>query len=472
MSGALLNEAGSPIQDESGVVIDVESGTPLHFVGFNILAPEFYLSIKPFTDMGAHASVRIDTSNPSNTVDTDGWPTGGESIISWDTYVPYSWDTGDYDVSWTGAGSLVIELISGASPPTFFLDTEERFILRTTGEISSLSLTPSGDVSQFTTSFLERASRAMCVRFMDPQYTNAEDFDPDHPHLHIQVSGSETYYHHSWTWQEMVDLSNAAQCDIWVNVHHLAATNTTYQDAMANALKTCYGTCFIELSNETWNSAFDQYAWFLANAGVQDQFGYYADLADTMFERFAGISSKFKGILASQAVQSSLYTRLKEAVRPLNYVYGLAIGPYWGGTWCREQSLIDPDIVTNTSFADMSTIAQADFDTNWKPEIELWKSYCDIEGWELMAYEFGPHFSPHPGVSKVTYADCWQHCYDYVKSDEAVTVYTDFLAWWESIGGSIACKFVDTNYNEWGSNRTETEISPVWTELLTRMKSE
>lgn len=468
----LLAEMGGGVQDEDGQDIQIESVRK--FVGFNILSPQFFRSAKHFNDVGPHATVKV-PSGSSSTVDSDGWPATGVAggiWITWDTFITYSWEVGDYDLTVTGGGSITVNQPSGESAPLVTLDaSDDRIILYPVGNVDTISFKPTGTTAKFTGTFLERAGKALCVRVMDATFTTNEYTTTPptstKPALSVQVaSGDGTYYHHGWSWQDVVDLSNDAQCDVWVNYPHTKYGDSSYLSDMANKLNECYGKVYVEFSNEAWNSSFTGiYNWIEANRGSQNHDAYHADLTDEIVQAFKAIMGpKCVGVLGSQAVSygrwSNIFDGSTGVTRPLNYIDAVAIAPYWGGTWALTT---DAATILSTSYADISTIIQADFDTNWKPNIEQWKTYCDSRGWDLLAYEGGPHLKRYTDQSAIDYLRA------YVRSTEAATVLADVLAWWDQLGGGIWCHFVDVDYEEWGAKRTESETSASWELLLGRM---
>lgn len=439
------------------------------FVGFNVLAPEFYRSTKPFVDMGPHASVRISESDGS-IVGADGWLTSGTGIISYDTFAPDSWSNGDYTVTYSGGGSISINLPNGFTAPNFTItDSVDRVLFYIYGDVSSISVKKNGETGYFTQSFLDRSSKAKCVRFMDGTYTN-EALSPDTDGLRTQSEGGLQWTHHGWTWDEIVQLSHEAQCDIWCNVHHLRYNDNTYLTNMANALAECYGRCYIEFSNETWNSGFPVYSWIPTVAGGQNSAGWHADMSDIIAELFKGVSNKFIGVLGSQAVGSGLFnTMVNNATRPLNFIDVVAIAPYWGGTWSFNSSV---STINSTSISDAVATFSSDFDTNWKPFIETWQSNCSSRGWGLVSYEGGSHLFKYLNVNIQEEADAYQKLLDINASQDMANLYNSILDWWNNLtGGGLFCHFADVDYGVWGPKPTENTSTLRWNTLLNRMKS-
>lgn len=432
-----------------------------------------YRSSKYFVDAGPTSSIRLDTTSGA-TIDSNGWPGSGATnniIISYDTFAPNSWPTGSYDISWTGSGNVAINLPGASSPPTFNVSgTTDRILLQPTGQVTSLSLKPSGMTGKFTSTFLDRASRAICLRVMDATYTNLGTVAPTATQRAIEIENAGTlrYYHHGWNWQDVVDISIAAKCDVWVNVPHLKYNDTSYLTSMATTLAGCYGRVYVEFSNETWNTGFPVNAWIPTVSGGQNADAWHADRSDIIAELFKSVSPKFVGVLGSQAVgygKFTSYTTL--ATRPLNFIDAIAIAPYWGGTWALGSSAATINAASISSA--MSTI-ESDYWTNWAPAIAQWKTRCDTKGWKLIAYEGGSHLFAYLNANVPAEATAIQKLKDINASDEMGSLYHRIMDHWEDNGGGLFCHFGDVDESTWGPLLNETQATERWNQLAYRMR--
>ena len=450
------------------------TSAPQPYVGLNLIAPYFYRPGKYFVDAGPTSSVRLDTTSAA-TIDANGWPVTGaqnNTVISYDTFAPNSWPTGSYTLSWTGSGNVAINLPGASTPPTFSItNATDRILLLPSGQVSSLSLRPTGMSGQFTPTFLSRAQKATCLRLMDVTYTNYGDVYPTATQRAIEIedSGSLRYYHHGWNWQDAVDISNAAQCDLWVNVPHLKYNDTGYLTAMATTLSACAKKCYVEFSNETWNGGFPVNSWIPTVAGGQNVDAWHADRSDIIAELFKGISAKFVGVLGSQAVAYGKFTSYTTlATRPLNFIDALAIGPYWGGSW----ALNTPAATINaTSIASAISTIEADYMSNWAPAIPEWKTRCDSKGWDLIAYEGGSHLFAYLNANDSTQAAAIQKLKDINASSEMAALYDRLLDHWKQSGGGLFNHFGDVDDKTWGPWITESQSTPRWDSLASRMRA-
>ena len=480
----LLEEPNTP--DVPPIVVDpkppVDPPAPSRnkFVGLNALAPEFYRSAKPWKDMGPHGSLRV-VIGDGHEVDSNGWLRSGKAIVSYDTFVPYSWPVGEYELRWTGSGSVKIDL-PGASEPPFFNVSEStgRIMLTLNGEVSGISIRPKdSNGSAFTLSILDRASKAVCYRFMDAQYINEPktQFDSERCWINQQDSGSLRFYHHGWTYYEMIQLGIETGCDIWLNIHPNKLADKKFLKSLAQQFTAVPGKVLVEFGNEAFNSSksFAYNAWLNKHRGSQGLWGFHADCSDAVYEIFKSVDSeKFVGVLGNQAAANTASQRMadmmKSKTRPLAFVDKLAIAPYMGTSWVKQSSDVLAGYDVPTAIAEI----ESNFDSVYKPEIEDWQRITSAQGWQLVCYEFGTELFAYldPNVPRNVAAISKIH--EVNESAEMGGLYKRVLDWWDKLtDGALLMHYADVDgagLRSWGAMLDETRTTPRWDALAQYMK--
>ena len=186
------------------------------------------------------------------------------------------------------------------------------------------------------------------VRFMDWGNTNRQRLsawaDRPKPSTYSQATNKGVALEH------MIALVNATKADAWINVPHLA--NDAFVREMAKMLLAQLhpaGKVYVEYSNETWNTEFDQGKYVSTESKVKYP-GLRADLAHQKFATYkqvhvwelfkevfgAQFEARIRRPLGGQAASMSVNkARLDYAeasdVNPQGIkVQGLALAPYFG----------------------------------------------------------------------------------------------------------------------------------------------
>ena len=322
--------------------------------------------------------------NGSPTLDANGWPTAGWPVQSSlvNNVGAANVRTGTYTVYFAGSGTITISGSASASitssGQTFTVVTAVNSGIGVT--ISSSSASPnhvrdiavvhSTDIADYLAgeSFtaLFRASVAAVgsvIRFMDPFATNASEHidwaNRATPSLYTQNSASGSSVGSSTKGmciEFAVELCNKTGCDMWLNVPHRATDDYCSQLFAYVAANLSPGLlCWVELSNEVWNSLFDRAA---GDAGPTDngQYTYFVTLANSLglggannsekrqraykrraIEVFAlavtafGGTSRLRRVLAGQRIARTIldYSLAFEPENNSQIDY-LAIATYWG----------------------------------------------------------------------------------------------------------------------------------------------
>ena len=147
------------------------------------------------------------------------------------------------------------------------------------------------------------------------------------------------------SFEDIIELSNEAHKDMWINVPALATTDFVTQLANLVYSRLDPGLkVYVEYSNETWNSAFDEYSQVLA-AGranpivnqsgdiVAQQTAYMTKIIGDIFKTaFGSASSRVLPVLGGFAAVPSYNTDELQFLQqnygsPSNSIYALAIAP-------------------------------------------------------------------------------------------------------------------------------------------------
>ena len=461
-------------------VPDPPKPTKRPFVGLNALAPEFYRSAKPWKDMGPHGSLRV-VIGDGHVIDSNGWLRSGKAMVSYDTFAPNSWPVGEYELRWTGEGSVKID-IPGASEPPFFTISEstQRIILKLSGEVSSLSIKPKGsEGSAFTLSMLDRSAKAVCYRFMDAQYINepSTQFDPERCWINQQDSGSLRFYHHGWTHGEMIQLAIESGCDIWLNIHPSKFSDKQFLRTLAKRFTAVPGKVLVEFGNEAFNSSrsFAYNAWLNKYRGSQGLWGFHADCSDAVYEIFKSVDSeKFVGVLGNQAAANTASQRMtdmmKSKTRRLDFVDKLAIAPYLGTSWVKQSSDVLAGYDVPTAIAEI----ESNFDAVYKPDIEDWQRITSAQGWQLVCYEFGTELFAYLDPNVPRNVAAIEKIHEVNESAEMGSLYQRVLDWWDKLtDGALLMHYADVDgagLRSWGAMLDETRTTPRWDALAAYMK--
>lgn len=199
---------------------------------------------------------------------------------------------------------------------------------------------------KFTTEFLDYLSDFQCIRFMDWTKTNNSSDQ------NWNERSKANYYTQTTSagvaWENVIELANLTQKDIWINIPHLATDN--YITQLAQLLNTTLDPnikIYLEYSNEVWNSIFQQNH---AAIDFANNLGYTGQnwekvwkftskrSADVffIFENVFGTSDRFVKILPTQNVAfvaEQIVNNFNNIRYNPNEVTAdvIAMAPYFGG---------------------------------------------------------------------------------------------------------------------------------------------
>jgi len=160
---------------------------------------------------------------------------------------------------------------------------------------------PKGVVHHYATSYTTEPFQAKflqdiqqkysCFRFMDMCRTN---MSPVKYWQETGQCGGIVASGQSQSYLSMIQLGNAANRDIWVNIPHLATDG--FADTLATLIKNNLNTglkAYIEYSNEVWNTSFGQSGWAnqqgIAMGYTDPTTKFYAHRSGQIFKRITNI---------------------------------------------------------------------------------------------------------------------------------------------------------------------------------------
>ncbi len=311
--------------------------------------------------------------------------------------------------------------------------------------------------------FLKRWAGVACIRVMDMMATNhstQKDWQ-DRP----QPTDS-SYAEKGVPVELLIDLANRLETDIWFCMPHLATNDYIEQFAtiVKNSLKP-HLRAWVELSNEVWNSAFNQHEYTVKQSQAlpysqhswEDDFFYHAKRSVEIFKIW---EAAFNGhdrlvrVMASNASNAWLSFHLLKAPEALAHIDVLAIAPYiaMNVPINAEGGKLAADKVAKWSLEQVFKY----IDTVALPETNRWinesKLVADAYGVKLVAYEGGQHLV---GVSGAQKNDKLTILLKQANQDTRMgEVYAKYLKHWQAAGGDLICHYNSTEkwsrHGSWG----------------------
>lgn len=324
----------------------------------------------------------------------DGWPVGDFGVVLMVGQARVPETPGSYAVSFTGQARVEV-VASPAQLRAPHYDAAknrstlevvmppgaDQLMLRFTGTGSGIKdlqvLRPGYDTQhppRFTRLFLQHIAPFKTLRFMDWLHTNgstvrtwAQRADPHTTHFHSAAGVP---------WERVLELANTNASDLWINLPLEADDDYIRQLALLCRTLLKPGLhVYLEYSNEVWNSGFGQFHKNLqlareavaANAGSKLAAGGESDPNHLAFRRTAmrlldmaaifrevygpqAYAQRIRPVLAAQVVQPyilQLQLRFIEMAygAPVDYLYGLAVAPYFNLGARQTEEGLTPDQV-------------------------------------------------------------------------------------------------------------------------------
>jgi hypothetical protein len=320
-----------------------------------------------------------------------------------------------------------------------------------------------GDV--FTRDFLRRVAPFQCIRFMDWAGTNNSQ----------QINWADRVQPTGimWTsagvpWEVMVDLANATERDMWINVPVLATDDYVRQLALLIKQR-LHPTLKVRLeySNEVWNGMFQQFGYNLNHARKNmsltkpDDFGRAAQQYGLRSKQIGDIfravwtgpdAARLIPIMGGQASNNYFHDVALQYVKdtfgdPAQYFKEIAIAPYVGdqlgaapiGGWTLDTLFPALEQISSTLEAKWTREAKASAE-NWKMGLDAYEGGQDM----LNSKVPGPIYAAA------------------VNDPRMYTLYRDILKTWHANGGGLFMLFSHIG-SGWGLLESSTQPgSPEW----------
>ncbi len=304
--------------------------------------------------------------------------------------------------------------------------------------------------------FLNRWRGVACFRFMDWGNTNNSKLRTwnDRPRLE-----DATYMLRGVPIELMIDLCNRLKVDAWFCVPHQADDLYVRQLAqLVNRRLAPDRKVYLEYSNETWNSIFEQYT-YAGNQGIALGFAttlwegawrYHAHRAVQIFrlwEQEVG-RRRLVRVLASHSENPYATQQILEFQNAYRSADALAIAPYFG-------PIVTPNSDPPESVVQNWTAQEA---LDYLERVSLPRTIKHIQehanlvrkyGLKLVAYEGGIHFVGAGGAEnneKIT-----QLCMEVNRHPQLYRLYRQYLDAWARAGGDLFCYFASVSeWSKWG----------------------
>jgi hypothetical protein len=335
--------------------------------------------------------------------------------------------------------------------------------------LRDIRIVSSGNEASYLTqpwdeSFLSRWRDFPVVRFMDWMSTNNSPVKTwgqrTQPKSQTQAMAGGVALEH------IIDYCNRTLTEPWFCIPHMADDEyirsfaTLVRDSLDPRLK-----CYVEFSNECWNSIFSQTA-YCDSMGVSQGldptathpweagwrwYGRRSKQIFTIFEQVYGGTNRFVRVIASQ--MNSYVTDCKLGQ---DSVYlktdAVAIAPYFGG---RFDAASTQTVVQNWTVDQLLDSCTVDIHGSVRKAIQdhldLVTKYNNLgAAFKLTAYEGGQHLVGVGG------AENNQQLTDLFiaanRSARMYDLYLDYFEQWASMGGTVFCQFSSLcQPSKWGS---------------------
>ncbi len=448
--GASTPAEGSP--PAQNVQPEVDPGpnaqTRQALVGANMPPVRPYMRTHEYVDVLQQSSgfgVPSGIWNGSATVGADGWPTADFSVglFSGQTDVPGI--SGEYTIVFRGQAKVGLIAFSKGTLSTPVIDQDTGLTVvkltfpagagdlsisftNTNGGIKDLRIIRPGytwndpKLPVFTKNFLKHIEPLSTLRFMDwtatnntyaARWSNRVTLESSRSGVNSTVGGAQ-----GRAWERVIEVANAAQKDIWINIP--VAADDNFYTQLATLIKQNLDpklNVYVEYSNEGWNPTFPQYSWLgkeavaeeMARTDNTDKKPNHDGTTDSnaLRNRVFGvrtfrISEKFREVFGTEmitrvrpviawqvgnsvAIEEMIrYARMVYPARDVNtYIYGIASAPYYsiGANQTSDTQTADTIVAALTS-----TVETLPVNFRYERNAYIAKKY----GVKWISYEGGP----------------------------------------------------------------------------------
>ncbi len=365
---------------------------------------EYMVSIAPIGgnwNSGPALTYNATTGYPNNIVN------GNEAVMAMDMFDCEPVGT-SFTITWTGPSNGVFvdgSTSTGTNQLTWVKSSAGKitFLCRLrSNSISNLVIRRTAEplTGKFRTAFLDRCKRYNTLRFMnwaainewDPAITTWSQRLPETHRSQYSILRGSSY-------ETMIDLCNATQCNMWMCVPH--CVNDAWITNLANLIlsrRTGNWGVYLEWSNEVWNGLFKQHAYAQAQGGGTPAWAWY-EYTILRSQQVAALARatglKINMVLNLQAYTTDHTWYLKDRVSPpplnLDGIDTLAIAPYFGSR-AHETTPIDYRAqMLSGGLTEVFNHCNWHIDNECVSSINSIKSVCAARGKNLAFYEAGQH---------------------------------------------------------------------------------
>jgi hypothetical protein len=431
--------------------------------GVNLSANSVYGNDPIWTDLHNLATSWVPLTGSTLTLSPDGYPLVSASV----TFALENYPSGNYEFSYTGTGTVTFGGVGQLTGPA----TVSGGV--TTGTVAvNLSTSPSDWLTMQVTG-VNSSNPMDNFHLMMPGYGNGTTPEPMftpaflqalEPFSDIRFMGWEGINNSTLSnWanrvkptsfttdgtggvpiEDMIELCNVAQKDMWINVPTLATpqfiqslSQLIYADLDPNL------NVYVEFSNETWNGVYSAFSQLYAAAKanplvtqssnepmmVAQQTAYDEVLtAQTFDQTFGAESSRVRPVLAAQASNTQIGSWELQFIQqnygnPRQYIYAYGVGEYFNITSTQNVA----GLTLNQLFAD---IAQ-DMTTSFVPHLQSSATLASNYGLPMVAYEGGNGLIP--GANDLNFA-VMSAAQD---NPEMYQAYVTMMNDWVQVGGGV-----------------------------------
>ena len=442
-----------------------------------------------WTDLRNLATNWTPLSGTSLALSTDGYPLANASV----KFATINYPDGTYGFSYTGAGTVTFGDVGELAGPV----TVSGGV--TSGTVTVNHSTGDGDYLTMQLTGVNSTNPMDNFHLMMPGYGNGTQPEPMFTPAFIQAlkpfsdirfmdfEGTNNSTLSNWTnrvtptsfltdgpagvpFEDMIELCNVTQEDMWINIPALATPQFT--QSLAQLIYTDLDpnlNVYVEYSNETWNTVFTADSQVLSAAKTNPlvthssntvqmvaQQSAYEEVSDAqIFEQvFGSDGARVRPIMAGWATNPSYLQYALQFIQqtygnPSQFIYADALAMYFGMP-SRDNVA---GLTLNQLFADISQYMTATLVPAMQSNAATTKQY----GLSMVAYEGGNGLVPGP--NDLNYAVMAAAQNDPRMYQAYTTLFTD----WAQAGGGLFNQYTLTGagsqYGFWGAlpNVTQTD---------------
>ncbi|HJZ94030.1 MAG TPA: hypothetical protein VKE40_24355 [Gemmataceae bacterium] len=405
-------------------------------------------------------------------VEKTGWPTRladkqfAESLMFVD--MPGKIPGGKYFVTWEGNGEIEFSEAARATlnrPGEIDVNPNLQFLALRVRKTDPKNPVKNIKVqkaehrkasSPFLPAFLKRYEGFQVVRFMDWQRTNNSKQEKWEQRPKEKDPTQAT--NEGVALEYCIDLANTLKADPWLCLPHLA--NDDYIKKFAQLVKARLDPkrkVYVEYSNETWNTMFDQ-AKYCKDQGLKLGLStneYEAQLRFSaqrsveifkIFEQVFGGKDRLVRVLAAHGANPWTGTTAMDWQDAYKSADAVAIAPYFGNAFGDPKTADKVVAMTVDELLDGCKKMIAD---NRKTN-EKYMEEAKKRNLKLMAYESGQHLVGYAGAENNEKLTKLFH--EANRHPRMKELYLEDMKNWQEIGGSTYCVFSSVGkYTKWGS---------------------